>query len=171
VNRNEFVPCTIRSKQWYTNPRKRPNSCVNRSIGELQEASREAASGQAWAWTATDRRRNLVDEVTYIQQRAATRVGRIVTVGPVLLFSTETGDGWLLDPADHLAAPSARDGEALPLSIEDTEKTFSIAWQGSYAIVGDVFTFQDAVSGRVATFVGYPTQQLNRQTAKMLGPP
>ena len=38
---------------------------------------------------------NLVDEVTYIQQRAANRVGRIVTIGPVLLFSTETGDGWL----------------------------------------------------------------------------
>jgi hypothetical protein len=36
---------------------------------------------------------NLVDEVTYIQQRAATRVGRIVTVGPVLLFSTEEGEG------------------------------------------------------------------------------
>jgi hypothetical protein len=111
---------------------------------------------------------NLVDDVTYIQQRAAHHVGRIVSIGPVLLFSTETGDGWLLDPADHLAAPIAREGEALPLSIEDTEKTFSIAWQGSYAIVGDIFTFQDAVSGRMSTFVGYPTQHLNRQTSRML---
>ena len=34
---------------------------------------------------------NLADEVTYMQQRAANRVGRIVTVGPLLLFSTETG--------------------------------------------------------------------------------
>jgi hypothetical protein len=112
---------------------------------------------------------NLVDEVTYLQQRAANRVGRIVTVGPLLLFSTETGDGWLLDPADHQAAPIARDGDALPISIEDTEKMFSIAWKGSYAIVGDVFTFQDAVSGRMTTIVGYPTPQLNRQIARMLG--
>jgi hypothetical protein len=111
---------------------------------------------------------NLVDEVTYIQQRAADRVGRIVTVGPVLLFSTETGDGWLLDPVDHLAAPVARDGEALPVSITDTDKTFSIGWQGHYTITGSVFTFQDAVSGRTTTFVGYPTQQLNRQTSKMV---
>jgi hypothetical protein len=112
---------------------------------------------------------DLVDEVTYIQQRAVNRDGRIVTVGPLLLFSTETGDGWLLDPVDHLAAPIARDGDALPISIEDTEKTFSIAWQGSYAIVDDVFTFQDAVSGRTTTFVGYPIQQLNRQTSTVLG--
>jgi hypothetical protein len=33
-----------------------------------------------------------------------------VTVGPLVLFSTETGDAWLLDPADHLAARLARDG-------------------------------------------------------------
>ncbi|HEV3216446.1 MAG TPA: hypothetical protein VGZ27_12025 [Vicinamibacterales bacterium] len=114
---------------------------------------------------------SLVDEVGYIQQRAANRVGRIVPIGPVLLFSTETGDGWLLDPADHLAAPIARDDEALPLSIEDTANTFAVAWQGDYAIVSDVFTFQDAVSGRVSTFVSYPIQQLNRQTSKMLGRP
>ena len=112
---------------------------------------------------------NLVDEVTYIQQRAARRVGRIVTIGPVLLFSTETGDAWLLDPADQLAMPIARDGAALPVSIEDTTQTFAIAWQGTYAIVGEVFTFHDAVSGRVATFVGYPTHQLNQQTSRMLG--
>jgi hypothetical protein len=114
---------------------------------------------------------NLVDEVTYIQQRAANRVGRIVTIGPVLLFSTETGDAWLLDPADQLAAPIARDGAALPVSIEDTKKTFAIAWQGTYAIVGEAFMFHDAVSGRVTTFIGYPTRQLNQQTSKMLSSP
>jgi hypothetical protein len=112
---------------------------------------------------------SLAGEVTYIQRRAANRVGRIVTIGPVLLFSTETGDGWLLDPADHLATPVARDGEALPVSIEDTERTFAIAWRGHYAITDDVFTFHDAASGRVTAFSGYPTEQLNQQTSKMLG--
>jgi len=111
---------------------------------------------------------NLVDEVTYIQQRAATRVGRIVTIGPVLLFSTEAGDAWLLDPADQLAAPIARDGAALPVSIEDSQKTFAIAWQGTYAIVGEAFIFHDATSGRMTTFIGYPTEQLSQQASKML---
>jgi hypothetical protein len=109
---------------------------------------------------------NLVDEVTYIQQRAANRVGRIVTIGPVLLFSTETGDAWLLDPADQLAAPIARDGAPQPVSIEDTKNTFAIAWTGTYAILDDAFIFHDAVSGRVTTFIGYPTRQLNQQASK-----
>ena len=39
----------------------------------------------------------------YIQRQAAHQHGRIVTVGQLILFSTETGDAWLLDPADRLA--------------------------------------------------------------------
>jgi hypothetical protein len=50
----------------------------------------------------------LADEVCYMQRRAAQRQSRIVTVGPLVLFSTETGDAWLLDPSDQLAAPLAR---------------------------------------------------------------
>ena len=45
----------------------------------------------------------LLDEVRYIQQRAAVHDGRIVTVGQLILFSTETGDAWLLDTEDRLA--------------------------------------------------------------------
>src|SRR6201993_3842523 len=42
----------------------------------------------------------LADEVRYIQRRAGDYDGRIVTVGQLVLFSTETGDAWLLDPGD-----------------------------------------------------------------------
>src|SRR5215472_14650424 len=52
----------------------------------------------------------LADEVRYIQRRAADHHSRIVTIGQLILFSTETGDAWLLDPADRLAARLARDG-------------------------------------------------------------
>jgi hypothetical protein len=34
----------------------------------------------------------LAEEIDYIQSRAAERDGRLVTVGPLVLFSTETGD-------------------------------------------------------------------------------
>jgi hypothetical protein len=53
----------------------------------------------------------VADEVRYIQRRAADYDGRIVTIDQLVLFSTETGDAWLLDPADRLAARLARDGE------------------------------------------------------------
>jgi hypothetical protein len=54
----------------------------------------------------------LADEVRYIQNRAAEHDGRIITIGQLVLFSTETGDAWLLDRTDFLAARLARDGEA-----------------------------------------------------------
>src|SRR5580700_7195889 len=57
----------------------------------------------------------LADEVRYIQRRAADYDGHIVTIGQLVLFSTETGDAWLLDPADRLAARLARDGESEPI--------------------------------------------------------
>src|SRR6201988_2236368 len=46
----------------------------------------------------------LADEVRYIQRHAANHHRRIVTIGQLVLFSTETGDAWLLDRADRLAA-------------------------------------------------------------------
>ena len=63
----------------------------------------------------------LADEVRYIQRRAADRDGRIVTIGQLVLFSTETGDAWLLDSADRLAARLAREGENEPIHIEETD--------------------------------------------------
>ena len=78
----------------------------------------------------------LADEVRYIQHHAANHHGRIVTIGQLVLFSTETGDAWLLDPADRLAARLARDGDSEPIHIEDTDTTFAIGWKGRYRIRG-----------------------------------
>ncbi len=57
------------------------------------------------------KRFRLADEVRYIQRRAADYDSRIVTIGQLILFSTKTGDAWLLDPADQLARKAgSRDG-------------------------------------------------------------
>ncbi len=44
----------------------------------------------------------LADEVRYIQNQAAEHDGRVVTLGQLVLFSTDTGDAWLLDVTDQL---------------------------------------------------------------------
>ena len=102
----------------------------------------------------------LADEVRYIQRRAAEHDGRIVSVGQLVLFSTETGDAWLLDPLDHLAARLARDGEPEPIHNEDTDTTFAVEWKGHYRIEGGSFVYVDGHSGRVTSIFGYPTQKL-----------
>jgi len=102
----------------------------------------------------------LADEVRYIQQRAAEHEERVVSFGQIVLFSTETGDGWLLDASEHLATRLARDGDPEPIHIEDTETIFAIEWKGQYRIEGSAFVYMDRDRRQVTTIVGYPTEKL-----------
>jgi hypothetical protein len=102
----------------------------------------------------------LAQEVRYIQRRAAQSDGRFVTLGPLILFSTETGDAWLLDPSDHLAARVAREGTPEPIHIEENDTSFAIGWKGQYHIEGDAFIYADWDSGRIVTVFGYPTHRI-----------
>ena len=102
----------------------------------------------------------LADEVRYILGRAAEHDGRIVTIGHIILFSTKTGDAWLLDPSDQLAARLARDGDPEPIHFEENDTTFAIGWKGRYRIEGPAFIYADLDNGRVSTILGYPTRQI-----------
>ena len=66
----------------------------------------------------------LADEVRYIQHRAADYDGRIVTIGQLVLFSTETGDAWLLDRTDFLAARLARNVDQQGGDLRRVKLTF-----------------------------------------------
>ena len=124
-----------------------------------RRTSKKLGAGQRWVEGKDFR---LADEVRYIQNKAAEHDGRVVTLGQLVLFSTDTGDAWLLDITDQLAAPLARDGDPEPIHLEDTATTFAIGWKGHYHIEGSVFIYTDRDSGRVRTIFGYPTQAIAR---------
>ena len=102
----------------------------------------------------------LADEIGYIQDKAADHDGRIVTIGQLILFSTDTGDAWLLDVTDQLAIRLARDGDPEPIYLEETDSSFAIEWKGHYRIEGTAFIYADRDTGRVTTIIGYPTQRI-----------
>jgi hypothetical protein len=102
----------------------------------------------------------LVDEIRYIQRRAAEQDGRVVTVGQLMLFSSETGDAWIIDRDDHLALRLARDGDPEPFHIEETDTSFAIDWKGRYRIEGAAFIYTDRDTGRITAVLGYPTDKL-----------
>ena len=104
----------------------------------------------------------LADEIGYIQDKAADHDGRIVIIGQLLLFSTDTGDAWLLDKTDQLAARLARDGDPEPIYLEETDTCFAIEWKGRYRIQGPAFIYTDRNTGRVITILGYPTQKITQ---------
>jgi hypothetical protein len=86
-----------------------------------------------------------------------------------VLFSSESGDAWMLDLSEHLAVRLASDGQPEPIHIEDTETTFTVAWTGQYRIVGPAFLYTDRDSRRLTTMFGYPTPKLARVGATGAG--
>jgi hypothetical protein len=108
----------------------------------------------------------LAEEIRSIQKRAAQRDSRIITIGPLVLFSTQTGDAWILDPSDQLAARLAQDGEPLPIYIEETDANYSIGWQGRFRIDAEVFFYEDNESHQQRSILGYPAQLLHRMIAQ-----
>jgi hypothetical protein len=99
----------------------------------------------------------LADEIRYITRRAAEHDGRVVTIGQLTLFSTETGDAWIIDREDHLALQLACQGDPEPFHIEETATSFAIDWKGRYRIEGAAFIYTDRDTGRT---IGYPTDKL-----------
>ena len=124
-----------------------------------RRTKKKHGAGQQWVEGKDFR---LADEVRYIQNKAAKHVGRVVSVGQLVLFSTDTGDAWLLDVTDQLAAPLARDGDPEPIHLEESATSFAIGWKGHYHIEGSAFIYTDRDSGRVRAIFGYPTQAIAR---------
>jgi len=103
---------------------------------------------------------HLAKEVRSIQHRAAEHDGCIVSIGPLVFFSTDSGDAWILEPAEQLATRLAVGGDPLPVHIQETETNFAIGWQGHYQIDGDTFLWEDNDSRRLNIIKGYPLKQL-----------
>ncbi|MBT9161040.1 MAG: DUF5679 domain-containing protein [Dehalococcoidia bacterium] len=102
---------------------------------------------------------SITKEANYIINQAENYDPRLVTHGPLIFFSTETGDAWMLDPEDELALCLARDGEEQPFTITETPTDFSIEWNAEYRIDGDAFIVIER-PGRIKTIFGYPTAEI-----------
>ncbi len=102
----------------------------------------------------------LAEEIRYIQDKAAEHDLRMVTIGQFILFSTETGDAWLLHVTDKLAVRLARDGHPESIHLKETDSSFLIGWKGHYHIEGPAFIYSDRDTGRVTTIIGYPTKRI-----------
>jgi len=101
----------------------------------------------------------LADKIRYIQRKAADYDACVVSIGQVVLFSTATGDAWVVDRSEQLAVRVAREGDPEPIHIEDTETTFRIGWKGKYRIDADAFVYLDAYTGWI-TSIFSPIEEL-----------
>jgi hypothetical protein len=102
---------------------------------------------------------NILSEAEYIINRAQQNDSRIVIFGPLIFFSTETGDSWVLDPEDKLALCLSRDGEKQDFMIKETKTNFGIEWKARYQIQNKKFiVYYD--TGEIRTIIGYPVEKI-----------
>jgi hypothetical protein len=120
----------------------------------MTKRSRQGA-GHVEAGMVRARDLSIRDEAKYIVERARSHEVRLVSVGPLIFFSTESGDAWVLDREDRLALCLAREGTEQPFEIVETRTQFGITWAGTFELVGDAFVYAGN-AGQVRTVLGYP---------------
>lgn len=107
-------------------------------------------------------------EIDYLVSRARAGEDRLVTLGPLLFFSTSTGDAWMLDPADGYAACLARDGVQEPVRIVDRDEQFAIEWRHSYRFEGPAMVIVEHSTGRARAVFGYPCPELEAAARRLV---
>lgn len=98
-------------------------------------------------------------EANYIINRAFNHKTKIVSLMGLILFSTDTGDAWILDPKDGLSLCLVKNGEEKEFNINETASEFKIEWTSNYEIEGDKFIIYDP-SKQIKTIIGYPTKEI-----------
>jgi len=104
---------------------------------------------------------SITGEAEYIINRSREYDSRVVSFGPLVFFSSETGDAWMVDPADHFALCLAQGGVPQPYGIIETTTNFKIEWTAGYQIEGDEFIVIER-SGQTKSIFGYPTNEILR---------
>ena len=102
---------------------------------------------------------SITGEADYIINRAQEYDSRVVSLGSLIFFSTETGDAWMLDCEDGLALNLAIAGDKQPFRILETSEKVAIEWNANYHIEEDKFIVTQQ-SGHIKTIIGYPTAEI-----------
>jgi len=102
---------------------------------------------------------NIEREIDFIVERAADHAAHFVSLGRLVLFSTETGDAWMLDPGDGGALRLAAGGNRQEFRVVDLPGRFLVDWTATYRIEGHVFAVTDR-SGCERRISGYPIQHV-----------
>lgn len=102
-----------------------------------------------------------MQDIELIVDDAIAGVCKVIRLGPLVMFSTHTGDAWLLDPADRTAVQLARGGDPLPVQLLDSADEFGVGWTCGYAIDGDTFIVTERSTGRIRVIRGYAPELLD----------
>ena len=147
------------------NPEKRrAKKLAKRKASKDRDGQHQRESEAARRSSVSHTEVSILREVAYIIERAVRQDARVVVIGELVLFSTASGDAWLLDIDDRTATCLARDGVSQGVRITETPTQFVIDWEGGYSIEGDIFCIQHR-SGKMSAITGYPLTEIQQAIA------
>jgi tetratricopeptide (TPR) repeat protein len=112
---------------------------------------------------------DVASEIAYIQGRAAAGESRVVSLPPLVFFSTADGDAWILDAEDNLAARLMRGKEALPSPLRaETGTNYEISWNSRFDIRDGCF-WEEPREGTPIAYPFYPAGEIEKALRRARG--
>ncbi|OGQ87157.1 MAG: hypothetical protein A2512_02075 [Deltaproteobacteria bacterium RIFOXYD12_FULL_56_24] len=106
-------------------------------------------------------------EVAKIQANAGAGKAGVLTLGVFVLFSTPSGDAWLLEVTDMDAIQVAQDGKKLAVEIEENPETIEINWTHKFEIKNKKFSLTSYKDNSEETREDYPTHAILAMVKKI----
>lgn len=112
--------------------------------------------------------RQLTKEIERIAASAVAGEDKLILTGPealasrqFVLFSTEDGDGWLLDPEEDRCLCLVWHGERQEVGVRNLPTRLEIEWDGSFRLAGPFFSVEtEHAEIRSRAIGGYPVDKL-----------
>ena len=107
-------------------------------------------------------------EVDKIQESAVAKKAAILALGVFVLFSTTSGDAWLLEVTDMDAIQVARGGEKLAVEIEENPETIEINWTHKFEVKNKKFILTSYKDKSEEIREDYPAHTILTNVKKIL---
>jgi len=143
IGRNEPCPCGSGNKY--------KKCCLNKET----EATAAVASAEQPRPALS-----LKAEVAKAQQAAMEKRYGLHTLGVFIFFTTETGDGWVLEISEMDALQIAKGGQKIEVEIEESEETIEVNWSHKFSVKNNVFQVTDYKTKETTVFDAYPGNRL-----------
>ena len=112
---------------------------------------------------------SLHSEVEKIQKTAAERKISLYTLGVFVFFSTDSGDGWLLEISEMDALQVAKDGQTIEVEIKEGEETIEVNWSHKFSVKNKLFQVKDYKSKESTSYPDYPGNRIAKAVSKVRG--
>lgn len=99
-------------------------------------------------------------ELARLRDLAAARQASFRLIGALVFFSTSAGDAWMLELTEQDAAPVARAGEPLAVTVNETEETFEIGWTHQFTVKGQLLVTTSYLDNAIASHQGCPVREV-----------